>query len=444
MADELEIARGDLAMSLKWVENAPTGDVRDRTLARFSMRLKNGFATAYRSDKGDVGDKVELPAYGIAEWLVRNWWALLFEPRKSDSDEDDGFTSRHWLGSARSGFALPDLWIVPTGDHIEFSAKESYLRFSRLTFSETSPCEIPRADVRNVFAGFVSAVVERLGHRGDNAPRTQLQELWTEILDTNSEQEFYCTLLGSLGLSPYDDNGDVDKILDELSDALPQHMLLDLCQASDERSLRRVAAIASGAFKGLEAAQHFDLSKLQASTRPLPILNDQPWRTGVDATARLRQQLGIAANDPAGGDALFDLLGLDYSTTPGDAPNDQSDFSRVSGALDPHHHENVRLALVEGRESQRKFTAARGIFLAMYDQGDSPARLITGARTKDQQASRAFAAELLAPIGYIRSRAGGHALSMYRVDEIADDLKVSPTVVKYQAQNNRIHVYEAY
>jgi hypothetical protein len=68
-------------------------------------------------------------------------------------------------------------------------------------------------------------------------------------------------------------------------------------------------------------------------------------------------------------------------------------------------------------------------------------RLVTRARTREQQASRAFAAEMVAPIGYIRRRGGGQgALSSSRVEELARELQVSTQVVMYQAQNNRISV----
>jgi hypothetical protein len=164
-----------------------------------------------------LGDVDLGPLYNVAEWMTSNWWALLFEPRKSDqiehSEDEVGFRARHWLGYAREGFALPDLWFYPLGDEIEIAAYEKYLRFAR-------------------------------------------------------------------------------------------------------------------AFLG--------------------------WSSG----------------------------------------------SRAS-------------------------------------------RLITSARTREQQGCRAFAAELLAPSDYIQRRAGGSAISMFRIEEIAADLEVSPAVVKWQAQNNKLHALGA-
>ena len=63
---------------------------------------------------------------------------------------------------------------------------------------------------------------------------------------------------------------------------------------------------------------------------------------------------------------------------------------------------------------------------------------MTHAVTRDQQASRAFAAELLAPIDYIKAQTSGNKLHYQRVFDLATELGVEPGVVSKQAQNNGI------
>jgi hypothetical protein len=101
----------------------------------------------------------------------------------------------------------------------------------------------------------------------------------------------------------------------------------------------------------------------------------------------------------------------------------------------------MRMALADPNLQRRRFAAARGAFLGWSSEAVS-SHLITSARTRKQQASRAFAAEMLAPFDYIRTRAGGTAISMYRVEEIANELEVSPAVVKWQAHDNNLHVVD--
>jgi hypothetical protein len=63
-------------------------------------------------------------------------------------------------------------------------------------------------------------------------------------------------------------------------------------------------------------------------------------------------------------------------------------------------------------------------------------RLLTGAGTKLQAASRAFAAELLAPAKSIHARIPD-GVDEERLDELADEFDVAPAVLAYQIENQR-------
>ena len=65
---------------------------------------------------------------------------------------------------------------------------------------------------------------------------------------------------------------------------------------------------------------------------------------------------------------------------------------------------------------------------------------MTAAITRPQQASRAFAAELLAPQAFIRTRAANRLLSDPAIQDIAQLLDAPAGAVKYQAQNAHIRV----
>src|SRR5690606_21452148 len=119
---------------------------------------------------------------------------------KSEGEDEDGYMARHWVGTARAGFALPDLWMIPTGDRLEINSRSAYLRFSRLTFTEDITCEIARDSARTVLGKFVSEVVQRLKARKIGG--TVVDELWRLISDTTPDQELYCSLIGALGLNP--------------------------------------------------------------------------------------------------------------------------------------------------------------------------------------------------------------------------------------------------
>jgi hypothetical protein len=430
-------------MNVEWTAAAahPDGERKiDQSLGRLEVNLLDTPITSFKSDKGDVGTRVEIPLYYLAEWLTANWWPLLCEPKKTESDADQAFQARHWLGTARNGFALPDVWIIPTGDQVEITARDTYLRFARLSFTENLTAVVSRAELCSAFSQFVSEVLDRLTKFG--VRDTAAHETWQLIQETSTDQVPYCELVGSLGLNPYDEHEQIDEVLDRLSDKLPFKIVADLCQAADEQTFLRWADLTSTIYDALPRAQTFDASELSALE--IPVDNAAlAWRWGVASATRMRQHLGVSSKDP-GGERLFEAFRIDPGARVAiDSPK-TTDFSRVSAALGAEDERTVHLALAEAGEQQRRFSAARAVFLAWSSREKTSPRLVTRARTRDQQASRAFAAELLAPIAYIRTRTGGNTISSYRVDEIADELEISPAVVRFQAQNNKMFVAEAW
>ena len=80
-----------------------------------------------------------------------------------------------------------------------------------------------------------------------------------------------------------------------------------------------------------------------------------------------------------------------------------------------------------------RFLLARGIFHALFSCAESH-RLVTTAFTWDQQASRAFAAEFLAPRQGLLARIGsGEDPSL--TENLAREYRVSPRLINHQLEN---------
>ena len=101
---------------------------------------------------------------------------------------------------------------------------------------------------------------------------------------------------------------------------------------------------------------------------------------------------------------------------------------------------DVKIALLQDHFTQRRFAAARAVFAAWSSEGPEESRFLTPAVTRDQQASRAFAAEMMAPLGFIRSKMKGAKIQQDRVFEIANELNIGSDVVLKQALNNGLQV----
>lgn len=434
-------AAADFSVSVQWpaqIAETNAGQELDRSVGDLTIAVRDTIATAYRRDRGDVGTSLNMPLYDLAEWIAVNWWSLLFEPEKGDkAEEDSEFSSRHWMGTARGGFALPDLWFLPAGEKMDLSAADVYLRFARLTFTNKIDESVPLATVQDSLSRFVTEVLRQLERAG--VSDTAAHHAWALVQNTAPAQEEYCRLIGSLGISPYDENAKIDKILEGLSDDIDPKILADLFQAADVASIKRSSELAKRIYDALPNASEVNIGPLADIVLPedkAPLA----WRWGVDATANVRARMGITNFDPQGGNAFFEKLGIDPSTLSA-VPSDDSAEGLITAGF-KRQDRDTRIAVVGDSDRHRRFAAARAAFIA-WTAPEKSSRLITRARTRDQQASRAFAAEMLAPIGYIRRRVGGGHLpvSSYRIEDIADELNVSPNVVQYQARNNRIGVW---
>lgn len=423
-------------ISAEWVENlVQSGELEiDRTVCRLSIKAGDAYLTAYKSDKGDVRDKIDVPAYIVADWMAANWWALLYEPRRTDADDDEEYLFRHWLGSARRGFALPNAYFNPVGDKIEVDANETYLRSARLSFTTKSRILLPRQVFEEGAARFIESVMRRLEQAG--VRDTDAQFAWQLVRATSDEEAAYCRLVGALGLNPYEANSKIDATLESVATILPADVLLDLCQASDEQSFPLMARLSAELFASLDDAQSFDAAPLDTIDLPADTGDAAAAKWGVAASQRLRQKLGVTSSDPNSGAEMFGVLGID--PTLGVRTDSGADFSKIMAALKKDGRSQIRLGLAEESIEQRKFSAARAVFLAWEGKRTGKPRFVTNAKTRDQQASRAFAAEMLAPIAFIREQiSGGGAVSAFALDKIAQELEVSPWVVRWQAAHDR-------
>jgi hypothetical protein len=426
---------GEVEFQVDWppASPEPTGfPLLDQTLGRLAIKIGSDIATRFRTDNNNEAEQLFIPTYHLAEWIASNWWSLLFEPpKREDFEEDPGFRCRHWLGSARNGFALPDLWFCPVGSKMEISGAAPHLRFARLAFlvaiSELTEISL----IEPALTSFVERVILRLNDRGQKI--TPLHDAWNLIKNTTPEMIEYCRLIGSLGLSPYENHPQIDATLDDLIDKLNLSVIQDLCDTSDERTFLPLADITKRISAVVDQAPEADITELL--NVPLPTDSHRhAWRWGREAVARVRTHFKISNADPQGGARFLAALGLGSVL----GIDEERREDQIEGAL-KRQETKIVVAALDDREAQQRFTAARALFLGWAGDADA-SHLVTGAITRDQQASRAFAAEIMAPIGYVRARARNGILSNYRVQEIAEELNAPVGAVKYQAINNGLHI----
>jgi hypothetical protein len=440
MAEELPIA-DVFSLELEWPANSGKGGnlLLDHSIARFKMMVGDKSVTVYQTEKGDTNSHLTIPTYYLVEWIALNWWSFLYEPRKLEGEAAErDYRTRHWLGTPRNGFALPDVMFSPAGDKVEIVARSAFLRFAQLNFIESVTSSVSTDDIRSEFSAFIEQVLARLREKGIDS--SEAHKAWERVNETSAEEEEYCRLIGSLGLSPYVSHPEIDDAMEEIAGKIPGSMLIDLCDATNIVNFNRAAQLTDGISQALAQAKPVHLHDLLEVRKP-PDTDARAYEWGYSAVESARAALGIAHDDPSGSKAFFERLQFDPNIG-AELGAEAASISLISGAV-AREDDDMRLSVVGTNPAHRKFAAARASFLA-WSHTKVSSRLVTIARTRDQQASRAFAAELLAPAKYLRKRLGDRTeVSPFTLDKISEEMGISPTVVRHQATNHGYYISEA-
>ena len=263
---------------------------------------------------------------------------------------------------------------------------------------------------------------------------TGLQQAWQLIQEVTDDEVPFCRFAGALGLSPYDVSDHTANLLETLLKKFGERLLMDLCLVAPAESFDAMAEAAQVAFDGIKNVQVSTLEPLLAVPVPPDNFSVEAWQRGVSAAKKLRDRFGIKDTDPSGATRMFERLRID-TTRYG---NITAMESSLSGAVARNESE-ARIALLQPVTTQRRFAAARAIFAAWTAELQER-RFLTSAVTRDQQANRAFAAELTAPYALLRARSRQSKLTQDQVFDLAAELQIGSDVVSKQALNNGLQV----
>lgn len=418
-----------IVITTKWPPGRATErNAVDASFCDLVVKVNDVNVTSFQTDAGVQENSIEMPTYYLAEWLAENWWALLWEPCKTEEGgSDPEYLSRHWIPTAEHGFVLPSLYLVSTGDHIKITATERQAQYADARFVNRAEIVVKRDVVHSELSKFVESVVNRVQSFG----KSPLMEAWTRIKETEPESYEFCQLIGALGLSPYEAHDAVERALDMASSILEKKQLFDLCLTSTAEDFVRSAYVAGLMQRALNNAKEMDLSALETLASPNDQVLAPAWRYGYQAARELRAGLSVAERDIEGASAVFEKLNIDPGSR--QIAEFRGIESPISGGVESLER-GGRMVLSQDGAPSRRFAASRATFF-FWTGMKKDRRLLTDAVTRDQQASRAFAAELLVPQAYLRSKAEGSKLRWDQVYQIAERATASLEVVKHQASN---------
>lgn len=377
----------------------------------------------YKQADRSTSECIHLPLYPVAEWIVANWWRLLYE---CNSQRDiNSFQYSHNLSYAGEGYFLPDLLFSPELDVIRAQWRSRSINNGRLSFWGAGVAHFPFADAKTEFSRFVQLVIKRL--EAKNIFETPLQNDWKAIETSfqDPEEKRFCIACAQLGLDPYcvsdilaDQIIQTDELIGNMTDMNDFYNAVspDYITESAEWLKQTTTQRTNGEI----------LSVLQDIKEHLPDSSmNPPWKQGYeDAQWVHKSYLGNRQK-------LQDFL------------------SRITEIFvkkaAPHEFCSALVKTSNDQMPMFAFSSKLNSFLQGRAFGEylrAPANsisLITKITTPNQKRCRAFAAELVAPAADLRKDLKDRALLFEDdISELAEEYQTSEFVIKYQLENHRL------
>lgn len=407
-----------------WIDS-DIGDADERqTFTRLKITAGNVIVTrAFSKRGGGETEALNVPLFPLADFIAKLWWPLLYEPVRPQPQK--AFAARHRLDLPMHGYAFPAVGLCSAGDDavvVDWAVIDndhSPLKF--LTNPSREPLQISRDDIEPELMDLVESALARL-HTGSRA-HAALTDNWARVRETleSSDQINYCTAAGRLGVDPYDPEGvDVGQFVGNL----PEDLFNDISEASDLSRIADTTKWAEEVRDTLDGCPTIDVEAF--GQPPRDDLHGPPGDLGVRAARMLRQRLGLPDNDPKRATAA--ILG-DADSNAGVLTRRGPD--RMTGLT---HRTNgvAHIGTIASSARQRHFRACSAAYIAWCsDPGDL--RAGTVALTRRQQASRAFAAELVAPVSYLVERGGTSGFTEEDIEQEAGTLIAPHDTVMWQA-----------
>jgi hypothetical protein len=429
-------------------------------------------STANSLDRGVYGS-----LFPLAEWIVENWWFLLYEScrvpefvsgrRLATDPAQRAWLQRHNLLAAQGGGALPDVTLFRDGNSlvVQWAPDPEHDEHVRpVRFIEQGTVFAAPSEVEHSLHHFVEAVLSRLTGCADRSTN-RLRTEWAAVCESRHNESALCARSAAMGLDPYDDRElteDLVELLESRVSGLQAELERDLLEATNGGSLaadldwldQALSHVSNGLAAGrgcgkmglAPSGNGENPGKSAVAKVPVPVFS-QPRSAASGTEATTAHQLGyqraalFRRQFSVSPDPVFDLSAMLHERCGWSVPGRQTVM--IDGVT------NVSALVAVGGDRRpcvvgpslghwaERFRLARALyFLPDASQPWRP-RLVTRAYTWDQRASRAFAAELLAPAEALRAQLGS-VVSADDVDHLARQFDVRPSLVEHQIRNHRL------
>ena len=439
----------------EWQEAPGVKDVvLARTWARLEIQARDQVSEKHwPSNLISPAESVQRGIYGsvfpLAEWVVENWWFLLHESCRvpelpsgrtlAKDPHQRPWVQRHNILAAREGGALPDLAFYRDGRHVVarwFSDPDQDDPVRPVRFFTAGESRLSPTDAEHALHNLVEEVLARLDTATDE-DTARLRDNWRALCQSRQTESDLCSWAAQLGVDPYDPSALSDELINNFESKvkpLTDDLRADLLQACTMSSLTDdINWVNLALRKG-------DLE--QPSTAPrdgAPSPNGKGSYSahglGYQRAERFRKEVNLPAEPVSD---IAEILHAKCGWPKEPEISLDGAGNRLSALVGKDRKGLPRVIGGSCSPNTQRFRLARAMYFVPPAGSESPPRLVTKAYTWDQRASRAFAAELLAPAEALRAEVDDDGVPHYKVEELAKKFQVSSWVIERQLKNHRI------
>lgn len=394
-----------------------------------------------------VRDAIYGPLYPVAEWIVTNWWSLLYEVA-SPTRIANGYGRRHDLGFASEGFALPRLQIRPEGRRVLVSWRRAPVPEGRVNFLSSGSVYVERDRLETALRSFVDTVVTRLANEG--VTETLLAEDWSAIASADPEELEFCSAAGLLGRDPYAIEEKDSQALISAVRTLPPYLMSEFLAAVDrDQVVSQVAALDKFLRKARDVEVELEpLQVLRASSQladwstngsrsSVIEVSDAPWEQGYRMARWLRGHLASATHRVESVKRLGEMLGVDGESWKRATDEKAGKLPFLDAAVAITRTGSPYFLVERRHPAAKTFSLSRAVCEYVAEPGENAA-LVTPTYSERQKRNRAFAAELIAPAEQLRTFVTAPVVAPEEVAELAAEFSTSEYVIRHQLENHGI------
>jgi hypothetical protein len=374
----------------------------------------------------------------LAEWVVSNWWRLLFEIASSERAKDPLYERRHSLRSAREGYSVPPLSFNAAGELLQIRWESEVLPHHRVEFLESGSAYVSLDSAQRSLRSLITAVVSRLTASGITG--TYLQDEWSVIVNTPSEEADFCIAAATLGLDPYDLDEAIAEAIVTVAESIPANVRREFFNVASREQLREESSTVNAAIASVQS-NGADLRPLRVLRNCVPPSGgsngEAPWEQGYVSARNLRAELNVGVRPLRSLNELAEALRVseqDFMSAVIDQPSGAHAYEAVVAT---NRVDSPAFTVSRRHEAAKRFQVCRGLYEFLSSRDDGPWLVTTGLSDR-QKRNRAFAAEFLAPAAGLQEQVSSSIVSAEEVDDLAAHFGVASDAIVHQLKNHRL------